>query len=180
MLLLLRRGVILIMVREISQEPYHHRANQDDAAHLLKILLTLLPGVSENRFCCRHPIWRQFHHKRQIILLKEIAEDLGSKNCHKDSQGIHSQQHQPGILREEGSRNQDIYRHSARTRHKRNYQSSDKSALRTLDGAGRHDRRHIASESHYHRDERLAVKTDLMHQTVHYEGCPCHISRVFQ
>ena len=69
MFLLLLRSVVPVLIREISEEPYHNRADKYDSAHLLKILSSFLPSVSEDGLGCRHSVWRKFHYKRKIILI---------------------------------------------------------------------------------------------------------------
>lgn len=54
----------------------------------------------------------------------------------------------------------------------------DESAALALDGTCCHDGRNVTSESHYKWYERLAVKSHLVHQLVHNEGCACHIAAV--
>ena len=85
MLLLFLNCVISIMIREISQKPYCHRADKYDTAHLLKILLAFLPGMPENGLGSRDSVWRQFHHERKIIFLEEHAHDLGCRYRQKDA-----------------------------------------------------------------------------------------------
>ena len=77
MLLLLMMVRICVMVREIAQEPHGHRADQDDSAHLLQILLSFLPGMTKNRFTCRYAVRRKLHHKRKVVILEETAHYLG-------------------------------------------------------------------------------------------------------
>ena len=115
MLLLLLDRAVCIVVREIAEEPYGYRAYKYDSAHLLEILPSLFPGVPENRLCRRHPVWRKFHHERQVIVLEEDAHDLGSRNGQYYAQGIEAKKHHSGIAGEEGSGDQDIYRHSSGT-----------------------------------------------------------------
>ena len=87
-LLLLLHRIVGIVVREISQEPYHHREDQDHSAHLLEILLSLLPGVSEYGLCSRNTIRREFHHEREVVILEEAAHYPRRHDGKQDSQGI--------------------------------------------------------------------------------------------
>ena len=166
------------MVRKISEEPYDHRKDQDHTAHLLEILLSLLPCVAEDGLGGRYAVRRQLHDKRKVILPEEAAHHLRGSHGQQYSKCIHTQQHQTGMTREEGSRYQDIHRHPSGARHQRDYEHCYKAAFAALDCPGGHDRRHIASESHDHRYEGLAVKPYLMHQTVHDEGYTGHIAGV--
>ena len=84
------------------------------------------------------------------------------------------------MTREEGTGNEDVHRHSSRAGHQRYDQSCNKPALSALDGPCSHDRRHIAAESHHHRDERLSVQTHLVHHPVHDERTAGHITRVLK
>ena len=164
------------MVREIAQEPYSDRTYQDDAAHLLQILLSLFPGVAEDRFCRRDAVWRKLHDERKVVILEETAHYLCCKYGKDYSKRIHSQQHKSCIPREEGSGDEYVDRHASGTGHQRNDEHRYQTALRAFDGPGGHYSRDVASEAHDHRYERLSVQADLVHQTVHYEGGPGHIS----
>ena len=115
MLLLLLYRIIGIMVREISQEPYHHRAHQDNSAHLLEILSSLLPCVSEDRLRCRNTIWRKLHYEREVIILEEAAHHFGGEDGQDDAEGVEPEEHQAGIAREERARYEYVHRHSACT-----------------------------------------------------------------
>ena len=84
------------------------------------------------------------------------------------------------MMREERSCYQDIHRHSAGTRHQRDYKHRDKTALLTLNGPGSHYGRNITAEAHHHRYEGLSVKTYLMHHSVHDECRSGHISGILQ
>ena len=141
------------MVRKISQEPDDHRADEDDAAHLLQILTAFLPCMTEDGLCGRNSVRRKLHHERQVVILEERTHDLGRKHSQHDAQGIQSQKHQTGMTREEGSGNEHIDRHSSRTGHQRYDKHSDETALAAFDGPCRHHCRHVAAESHDHRYE---------------------------
>ena len=136
--------------------------------------------MSENGFCSRNPIRRKLHYERQIVILHEAAHYLGSKDSQEYTQSIESQKHQSGMTREEGSGNEYVHRHSSRTGHQRYDQSRYQPALAALDGPCGHDCRHIAAESHHHRNERLAVQTHLVHHPVHDERTAGHISGVLK
>ena len=84
------------------------------------------------------------------------------------------------MTREKCSCYQHIYRHTSGTGHKRDNEHRDQTAFTAFYSPCSHYRRHVASESHDHRNERLSMKTDLMHEPVHDEGSSCHITGVFQ
>ena len=153
MLLLLLYTFIGIMIREITEEPDDHRADQNDSTHLLKVLTSLFPCMSEYGFSCRYTVRRKFHNEWQVVLLEECTHNLCSHNSKHDSKSIKSQKNQAGILREEGTRNKYIDRHSSCTRHQRNDEHRNQTALPVLNGSGCHYCRHIAAESHDHRNE---------------------------
>ena len=90
MFLLFLNAVVSIMVREISQEPYCHGADKYDTAHLLQILTTLLPCMSEDGLAGRDAVWWKFHYERQVIILEERTHDLCCEYCQNDSQCIES------------------------------------------------------------------------------------------
>ena len=167
-------------MREISQGPDNDGTYQDGPGHLLQILLALLPGMPEYRLCGRDAVRRKFHHERQVIILHEMAEQSGGEHRKHYPEGIEAEQDKAGIMREECSRNQDIDGKPARTGHKRYNEYRDKPALAALYGPCGHHGRDIAAESHYHRDERLAVQPHPVHQLVHNERRPCHISGILQ
>ena len=180
MLLLVLRRRIRVVVREIAEEPQGHRTYQDDAAHLLQILLSLFPGMTQDGLRGRNAVRRQLHHERQVVILEEKAHDLRRNNRQHYAEGIKPEHDQTRMMWEEGARDEHIHRHAARAGHQRNDQHRYQTALRALYRPCRHDRRHIASEAHDHRDEGLAVKPYLMHQTVHDEGRAGHISRILE
>ena len=115
MFLLFADGAVCIMIREVAQEPYSHGEDKDDAAHLLKILFSLLPCVPEYRFCGRHTVRRKLHHERKVVVLEEHAQHLGGKDSQDDAECIQSQKHQAGTTGEEGPGNKHIYRHTSGT-----------------------------------------------------------------
>ena len=164
------------MIREVAEKPDHHRKDENNSTHLLEILATLFPRMSEDRLCCRDTVWRKLHYKRKIILLEEAAHNLCSNDCQEYTQSIQAKQHQSGMFREESSCDENVHRHSAGTRHQRNDKHRDDTALPVLDGSGCHDCRDITAEAHDHRNEGLSVKTYLMHESVHDEGTTSHVS----
>ena len=128
---------------------------------------------------CRDPVGGKFHHERKIVILDETLEYQGRKNRQQDAQQVDAQQRQAGMLREEGPGQQDEYRQASGAGHEGKDGYGYQPAFGTLDGPCSHDGRHIASESHHHGDEGLAVKPELMHEPVHYECSPGHVARVF-
>ena len=82
-------------------------------------------------------------------------------------------------MREECRNEKHIYRQTGAARHERRNEHRENSVFSAFDGAGRHDRRHIASETHQQRNKRLAVQADLVHEFVHNERYAGHITGVF-
>ena len=74
---------------------------------------------------------------------------------------------------------QHIHRQPCRTGHERYHQHRQQPVLRILDIFGCHDSRHVAAETHQHRDETAAVQAYLVHDRIHDEGFTGHVSRVF-
>ena len=93
MFLLLVHCIVGIVIREVSQEPDRHRAYQDDSAHLLQILLSLLPCMTEDGLGGRNAVWRKLHHERKVIILEETAHDSCSDDSQYDSQSIKTEHH---------------------------------------------------------------------------------------
>ena len=56
---------------EIPQCPDNDAGHEDDAAHLLQVLLTFLPRVSPDGLGCWPAVGRQFHDKRCVLALND-------------------------------------------------------------------------------------------------------------
>ncbi len=84
------------------------------------------------------------------------------------------------MFRKECAEYQQIYRKSRTARHERRYKHGYQPAATVLYYTRGHHRRNVAPEAHNQRDERLAVQTYLVHDPVHYESRPRHISRIFE
>ena len=76
--------------REVTQAPDHDGADQNRGRHLLKILLAFLPGVAPDGLAGRHPVRRQLHHEREVILLDETAQHDRRQNRQQDSEEVYS------------------------------------------------------------------------------------------
>ena len=79
-----------VRAREVTQAPDHDGADQNRGRHLLKILLSLLPGVSPDGLSGRYPVRRQLHHEREVILLDETAQHDRRQNRQQDSEEVYS------------------------------------------------------------------------------------------
>ncbi len=126
----------------------------------------------------RNTVWRQLHNERQVVVLDEFAHDHSRKNRQDDTGQVYAEQCQCRIVREKCSGYQHEYRQPSRARHKREDGDGDEPAFTAFNGACGHYCRNVATEAHYHRDERLAVKPYLVHQFVHDERRPGHISGI--
>ena len=71
--------------------------------------------MADYRLCSRHSIRRQLHYERKVIILEEAAHHLGGQYCQNYSEGVESEKNQSRMMREEGTGNENIYRHSSRT-----------------------------------------------------------------
>ena len=80
---------------------------------------------------------------------------------------------------EEGTHKYQVGGYSCRTAHHRYYKHCKQAAFAVFNGACCHDCRDIAAESHYHRDETLAVQSHLMHKLIHDKGSTRHVTAVF-
>ena len=177
--MLLLVSIPFVGAREITQAPYHHGSDQDSRGHLLQILLALLPCMAPDGLSGRDTVRRKLHHERQVVFLDEAAEDGCRQYGEQYSEEIDPQQRHGRAAREEGPCKQDEDREPACARHERNYGYGYQPALPTLYRPGCHYCRHVAPESHDHRDEGFAVKAYPVHQAVHDECRTRHIPRVF-
>ena len=84
------------------------------------------------------------------------------------------------MAREEGTCNKDEYGQTAGAGHERNDGNCDKPALAALYHAGCHDGRNVATESHHHGYETLAMQAQMVHQLVHYESSARHVAGILQ
>ena len=165
---------------EVSQRPHDDACHEDDATHLLQVLLAFLPGVSAYSFPGREAVGWQLHDERRVLALDDEAGEYAAQYDGKqDADEIERHHDERAILQgEEGSYHHDVDRQTRRTAHQRQDEHGDESRAMALDGACRHDGWHIAAKAHDEWDERLAVKSHLVHQLVHDEGSTCHIARV--
>ena len=109
-----------------------------------------------------------------------MAESPCADDRERDAEYIETEQDEAGMMREKCRSQKDVDRKPAGAGHERNYQNCQQTALSRLDGPCRHNRRHIAAESHNHRDKRLSVQPHLVHHPVHNERRPRHISRILK
>ena len=179
-LLLLLTLVERVVVGEIAQCPHHDTCHEDYSSHLFQILLALLPSVAADGLPCRETIGRQLHDERSVLALEhKLGENLAHDDGHDDAREIQQHHYQRLVFHgEECAYYHDVDRYAGLATHKRQYEHRYQSAATALDGACCHDGRHIASETHDERNERLAVESHLVHQTVHDECRARHISAV--
>ena len=71
--------------------------------------------MTQDGFCGRNAVRRQFHHERKVVVLEEQAHDLSCDNRQHYSEGIKTEHDQTRMTREEGARDEHIHRHAART-----------------------------------------------------------------
>ena len=109
-----------------------------------------------------------------------MAESPCADDRERDAEYIETEQDEAGMMREKCRSQKDVDRKPAGAGHERNHQNCQQTALSRLDGPCRHNRRHIAAESHNHRDKRLSVQSHLVHHPVHNERRPRHISRILK
>ncbi|OPY13819.1 MAG: hypothetical protein A4E69_01465 [Syntrophus sp. PtaB.Bin138] len=83
-------------------------------------------------------------------------------------------------LREKSRNDERIDRQPGAATHERNHHHRRQPVPPVFQGSGCHDRRYGAAETDEHRDETLAVQPDFVHQTIHDEGRPGHVARIFQ
>ena len=167
-------------MRVVAQRPYYDGRHENDAAHLLQILSSLLPCVPCYCRRCREAVGRQFHHERSVVAPDEEAcEEAARHHRYGDAEQIEREEHD-GLLpwREEYPRYHNIYRQACRAGHERQDEHRDESRPRAFYRPCSHDGGHVASKSHDERNERLAVQPHLVHQAVHDECRACHISRI--
>ena len=136
--------------------------------------------MAEDGFRGRHAVGRQLHDERRVVTLhQEAAEEARHDDGQNDAQAVDAQQHQAGMLGEEDAHQQEVERQTGTARHQGIDEDGHQPTLAVLDGARSHDGRHVASEAHDERDERLAVEAHLVHDLVHDEGGAGHVARVF-
>ena len=177
------RGVSLHVVgqaREVAERPHYDGCHQDGSAHLGQILPGLAPHVDERAAQRRQAIGRQFHHKREVAAAEEqpLEEPRHHHGQHYARQ-IDAEDDGAGMLREERSAEKQVDRQARAARHQRVDQHGEHPVVAVLDGARGHDGGHVAAKAHHQRDERFAVEPHLVHEAVHDEGGPGHISRIF-
>ena len=85
--LLLGGGGIAVVMGEVAEEPDDDRGYEDDAGHLVQILLAFLPGVAEDGLGGRDSVGREFHDEGQVVVLDEAAHHLGRDDGHDDEHG---------------------------------------------------------------------------------------------
>ena len=169
-----------LVVWEISECPDYYACHENYSSHLSQILLSLLPCVSEYGFRRRKPVWRQLHDKGCVVALhKPSAEHAAHYYRHDYADDVERNHHCALIFNgEESACQHDVYRQSGRAAHHRQYEHRDQSRALAFHSSCRHHRRHIASEAHDERYERLSVQPHLVHQAVHDERRPRHVARV--
>ena len=88
-LLLLSLVVKFLIVREVTQSPDDDTCHEDDATHLLQVLLTLFPGMAAYRLPGREAVRRQLHHEWGIFALHhETGKDAAQYHGKEDADEI--------------------------------------------------------------------------------------------
>ena len=167
------------MVGEVGEEPQGDGEGQDGRRHLLQVLAALLPGMASDGLAGRDAVGRQLHHEGEVVVLDKTGKDFGAQERHHDAEQVDPEQCRGGVVGEESPGQEHENRQAAGAGHERDDGDGNQAGLPALDGARRHDGRHIAAEAHDHGDERLAMETDAVHQLVHDEGGAGHVATVF-
>ena len=84
------------------------------------------------------------------------------------------------LVRDEGRNDQCVDGEPRRTGHQRRDQDRRQAVLGILDGAGRHDPRHRASEARQERNEGAPGQADAVHDPIHQKGRADHVAGAFE
>ena len=142
-------------MREITQSPYDDTCHEDDASHLLQVLLTLFPGMAAYRLPGREAVRRQLHYEWGIFALHhETGKDAAQYHGKEDADEIERYHDERTVLDgKERSDDHDVDWQTSRTAHQWQYQHRYQTGTVTLDGSCCHHGWYVTSESHNQRDE---------------------------
>ena len=90
---------------------------EDDAGHLVQVLLAFLPGVAEDGLGGRDAVGRELHDEGQVVVLDEAAHHLGRDDGHDDAEGVKAEEHERAVAREEGPGHEDVHGQAAGAGH---------------------------------------------------------------
>ena len=89
----------------------------------------------------------------------EETQQIGREQRHEDAAAVEQEEHQGGVVGEEGQREDRVDRETGGARHEGQGDHREQATLAVLDGAGGHDGRYVATETGEHREKRLAVQS---------------------
>ena len=136
------------------------------------------PHVHERGLERRQAVGRQLHDERRLVHLEKRAPHQTRRRGQQDAQRIEPEHHEAGMGGKEDAGEQQVHRKPGAARHERRDHHGDEPAAAALDRTRGHDRRHVASEAHDQRNERLAVQSDPVHHAVHDECSAGQVARI--
>ena len=122
-------------------------------------------------------VGRQLHDERRDRALEQgVLENQPGQDGEADPGQVEQEDHVLAADREEGGGEQRIDRQPSTAAHERVHHNGQGAIALVLEGAGRHDRRHVAAEPDQQRHERLARQAEHAHEAVHDEGGARHVA----
>ena len=163
----------------VAQKPYYHGRQQNHCANLLYVLRAFLPHVTQCGTQRGPTVGWQLHYKWRLVLVELCKPQQTCRyNCNDYAKQIKPHEYQCCVLREECSGKQYEHRQACTARHERSDKHRYNAAAAAFYGACCHNGRHVATESHEHWDERFAVQSHLVHESVHDECRACHVAGI--
>jgi len=144
-------------------------------------MLALFPGMDHEAPEGRHPVGGEFHDEhRRFAPEKGLFEDNPHHDSQHYAQNVQGPEHHPCMCGKEGPYEDDIDGQPCAAGHQGDEQGRQCLVSRIFQGPCCVNCGNIAPEAEQHGDERLAVQADGMHNPVHYEGGPRHVTASFQ
>ena len=114
---------------EITQRPYDDGGHENDASHLLQVLLAFLPCMAQDCLDSRETVGWELHHEGSVLTFYYIlGEDTADDDGQQDSDGIERNHDEALVLHcKEGSHNHDVDRQTCRTTHQRQHHHGNES-----------------------------------------------------
>ena len=169
----------------MAHEPDNDCRRKDNRESLLDEVFRLIPQVQHKVFGLRHVVCGQFHNERgNVAFHRGRSHKKHASDCDDYAQNVHTISNYVGIFKPRHScdtaRDCRKNRQFCATTEKRNNPDCRDAFLFVGKRTGVDERGNGAPESHNHRHERPARKTESSENSVKDERYARHISAVFQ
>jgi len=127
-------------------------------------------------------IRRQFHHedRQRPVLEDHTGQQQAGQDGHQDAGGVHGEDQIAGRSAEKGRAEDDVDRQARPAAHEDGQEARDPAVDGVLQRARGVDGRDVAAKADQHRQEAIAVQSQLLHKAIHHKGGAGQVAAVLQ